>query len=114
MESTIVVKINGEDIGFQFTMLTLEKICERQGIDYYELLEHASRKPFGVMNSILACGNAVYEKKKPVDEYMADDWITEMDQEELQRLWDHFEKSLINIIQRMEAMRHKEEEVKKK
>lgn len=105
MENFVVITVGEQEYGFKFTMKTLEVISEKTNLEYHELVDYCTSKPFSIMNVILLSANKVYNKGAELGEYEVDDLIEEMDADQLQEVWDAFEKSFVRLAEKMKAMR---------
>jgi hypothetical protein len=106
MENFVVIEIDGQQYGFKFTLLTLEMMCEKNNLEYHELLEAATSKPFSVLNMIFQAGYERYhDGKKSLDKFTADDLIERMDDKDLQKIWNDFEMIFTRLADRMQILR---------
>lgn len=107
MDNVIVKKIGGQEVGFKFGMLTLNKYSEKQQLEFYELFEqNKNAKHINIFSSYITmfqCANMVYNKGKEATEYEVDDWISEMSQDDLQDIWECCEQSYKDIVERVKA-----------
>ncbi len=108
----IVKTINGKKRGFKFTMLTLQYFSDHTGVEFSEIIEHLQQKTLGSIVILLLSANTVYTKGKngQISKFDVDEWISHMDQSDLQDVWDVFMESTQQIIGQLP----KAKDVKKK
>ena len=94
----VVVKVEGKDYGFRFTMITLEKLGRRVGKEYHEIFDYLQKEPFGAMNNIFVCGNMVYNKGEEMSEYDMDDLIEAMTADQIKEVRSAFSESLAKML----------------
>lgn len=112
MTNEVVITIGRKKRGFKFTMLTLQLFSDHTGVEFSEMMDELGKRTLGSMVTLLWAANTVYTKGKngDVSRYDVDDWISKMEQEDLQQIWDCFLYSSRNLIKQMP----KREESKKK
>lgn len=108
----IIKNIDGKDVGFLFTMITVQKICEAMDIELWQFLESMRSNPFSMINVSLQKGNEVFTKGKAVTEYEVDAWIESMSDEDLEQIWETFKNGFASAFKRLNTLN--EEKVKKK
>lgn len=107
MDNVIVKTIGGQEVGFKFSMLTLKKYSAKQQLEFYELFEqNKNAKHVNIFSSYIAlfqCAIAVYNKGDEPNEYEVDDLISDMEQGDLQDIWECCEQSYKDIVERVKA-----------
>ena len=110
MKSSIVINLNGKEIGFKFTTLTLRLFCEKEKIEFSDIINTLNKNTPSFMLTIIQCANIVYNKGQEIDIYEVDEWIDLMEDEQIRKVWDCFMESIKDFVNKAP----KEENVKKK
>jgi len=94
MENSVVKRIDGQDRGFKFNVLTFETFSERTGVEFSEIGKHFAQKPFASILEVVACAHEIYEHGATIDKFEVADWIDEMSDEDFQEIWNAMEMNL--------------------
>ena len=91
-------KVNGKEIGFRFSALTLELFSEKMNCEFSETFTLFKDKPLTAINDFLWCANAVYNRGEWMNRFEFYEIVDDMDQDDFQAIWDAFEKDIPRLI----------------
>ena len=97
MFNTVIIKREGIDIGFTFSMLSMEMFCQAVNIDFSEYGEYVRKNPVTAQLTLLYVANVVYTKGEPVlnsDAYEMDSFYSSLTSDDLKKINDTLTSSM--------------------